>query len=165
MIIQDILFQRLAEQGRDNDDFALYVLAACEGREALAAYVAGTTTPARPAGLPGDSAQAEVPPTYVSSIQARSFRGIGDDSTVETSDAERADPGNPYNTYVHPGLPPGPIGNPGDVAIDAALNPADGPWLYFVTVNLETGETVFSATLEEHDAAVQRFLQYLEENG
>ena len=90
--------------------------------------------------------------------------GIGDDSTVETSDAERADPANPYNTYVHPGLPPGPIGNPGDVAIDAALNPADGPWLYFVTVNLETGETVFSATLEEH-AAVQRFLQYLEDNG
>jgi UPF0755 protein len=91
--------------------------------------------------------------------------GIGDDSTVETSDAERADPGNPYNTYVHPGLPPGPIGNPGDVAIDAALNPADGPWLYFVTVNLETGETVFSATLAEHEAAVQQFLQYLEENG
>jgi UPF0755 protein len=91
--------------------------------------------------------------------------GIGDDSTVETSDAERADASNEYNTYVHPGLPPGPIGNPGDIAIDAALNPADGPWLYFVTVNLETGETVFSATLEEHDAAVQRFLQYLEENG
>ncbi|MCP2367690.1 UPF0755 protein [Agromyces flavus] len=91
--------------------------------------------------------------------------GIGDDSTVETSDAERADASNTYNTYVHPGLPPGPIGNPGDVAIDAALNPADGPWLYFVTVNLETGETVFSATLEEHEAAVQQFLQYLEENG
>ncbi|MFC4830193.1 endolytic transglycosylase MltG [Agromyces aurantiacus] len=91
--------------------------------------------------------------------------GLGDDSTVETSDAERADASNPYNTYVHPGLPPGPIGNPGDVAIDAALHPADGPWLYFVTVNLETGETVFSATLEEHEAAVQRFLQYLEDNG
>jgi len=90
--------------------------------------------------------------------------GIGDDSTVETSDAERADAGNRYNTYVHPGLPPGPIGNPGDVAIDAALNPADGPWLYFVTVNLETGETIFSATLAEHEAAVGQFLQYLDEN-
>ncbi|WP_353828311.1 endolytic transglycosylase MltG [Agromyces sp. SYSU T0242] len=91
--------------------------------------------------------------------------GTGDDSLVTTTDAERADESNPYNTYVHPGLPPGPIGNPGDVAIDAARNPADGPWLYFVTVNLETGETVFSATLEEHEAAVQRFLQYLDENG
>ncbi len=104
-------------------------------------------------------------PTQLLQFDSTVHYGIGDDSSVETSDAERADPGNPYNTYVHPGLPPGPIGNPGDVAIDAALNPADGPWLYFVTVNLETGETVFSATLEEHDAAVQRFLQYLEENG
>ncbi len=104
-------------------------------------------------------------PTQLLQFDSTVHYGIGDDSTVETSDADRADASNPYNTYVHPGLPPGPIGNPGDVAIDAALNPADGPWLYFVTVNLETGETVFSATLEEHDAAVQRFLQYLEENG
>jgi UPF0755 protein len=90
--------------------------------------------------------------------------GTGDDTLVTTTDAERADASNPYNTYVHPGLPPGPIGNPGDVAIDAARNPADGPWLYFVTVNLETGETVFSATFAEHEQAVQRFYQYLEEN-
>ncbi|GAA2024468.1 hypothetical protein GCM10009819_04250 [Agromyces tropicus] len=91
--------------------------------------------------------------------------GTGDDTVVTTTDAERADESNPYNTYVHPGLPPGPIGNPGDVAIDAAQHPADGPWLYFVTVNLETGETVFSATLEEHEAAVEQFLRYLDENG
>ncbi len=90
--------------------------------------------------------------------------GLGDDSVVTTTDAERADPANPYNTYVHPGLPPGPIGNPGDLAIDAAVHPADGPWLYFVTVNLDTGETVFSATLEEHEAAVERFLAWLDEH-
>lgn len=90
--------------------------------------------------------------------------GVGDDSVVTTTDAERSDPANPYNTYVHPGLPPGPIGNPGDLAIDAAVNPADGPWLYFVTVNLDTGETVFSATLEEHEAAVERFLAWLAEH-
>ncbi|GAA4366693.1 endolytic transglycosylase MltG [Agromyces bauzanensis] len=90
--------------------------------------------------------------------------GIGDDSVVTTTDAERADPANPYNTYVHPGLPPGPIGNPGDLAIDAALHPAEGPWLYFVTVDLDTGETVFSATIDEHDAAVERFLAWLEEH-
>lgn len=90
--------------------------------------------------------------------------GVGDDSVVTTTDAQRADPANPYNTYVHPGLPPGPIGNPGDLAIDAALHPADGPWLYFVTVNLDTGETVFSSTIDEHDAAVERFLAWLEEH-
>jgi UPF0755 protein len=90
--------------------------------------------------------------------------GLGDDSVVTTTDEQRADPANAYNTYVHPGLPPGPIGNPGDLAIDAAINPADGPWLFFVTVNLDTGETVFSATVDEHDAAVQQFLAWLEEH-
>ncbi|RXZ69567.1 endolytic transglycosylase MltG [Agromyces albus] len=90
--------------------------------------------------------------------------GVGDDSVVTTTDAQRSDPANPYNTYVHPGLPPGPIGNPGDLAIDAAINPADGPWLYFVTVDLDSGETVFSSTIEEHEAAVVRFRAWLDEH-
>ena len=67
------------------------------------------------------------------------------DGTVSSSDEALADP-NPWNTYVHTGLPIGPIANPGDVAIDAAMHPADGDWLYFVTVNLDTGETVFTRT-------------------
>jgi UPF0755 protein len=75
---------------------------------------------------------------------------------VFTTDAEREDAGNPYNTYVHLGLPVGPISNPGDAAITAALNPTPGPWLFFVAVNLKTGETVFSTTVDEHDAAVQQ---------
>ena len=53
-----------------------------------------------------------------------------------------------YNTYQHKGLPPGPIGNPGLKTIEAALNPATGPWLYWVVVNLKTGETVFSTTTQ-----------------
>ncbi|WP_353814208.1 endolytic transglycosylase MltG [Agromyces sp. SYSU T00266] len=104
-------------------------------------------------------------PTQLLQFDSTVHYGTGDDTLVTTTDAERADASNPYNTYVHPGLPPGPIGNPGDVAIDAAQNPADGPWLYFVTVNLETGETVFSATFAEHEAAVEQFLRYLDENG
>ncbi|MGA1837046.1 endolytic transglycosylase MltG [Herbiconiux sp. 11R-BC] len=79
---------------------------------------------------------------------------------VETTQAERDDASNPYNTYANPGLPIGPISNPGDDAINAALHPADGPWIYFVTVNLETGETVFSTTIEEHDAAVLQLQQW-----
>lgn len=89
--------------------------------------------------------------------------GISDHSEVTTTDAERADAGNLYNTYVHPGLPPGPIGNPGAEAIQAALTPEEGPWLYFVTVNPDTGETVFSVTYAEHEAAAQRFYQWLED--
>ena len=81
--------------------------------------------------------------------------GTGNLQTVWTTDDERADASNLYNTYANPGLPIGPIGLPGDLAIDAALKPADGPWLFFVPINLATGETVFSETADEHEAAVQ----------
>jgi len=83
--------------------------------------------------------------------------GTGHTDRVTTTDAERADAGNPYNTYAHDGLPVGPIGLPGDAAIDSALHPTAGPWLYFVAVNLKTGETVFSTTIAEHDAAVKQW--------
>jgi len=52
---------------------------------------------------------------------------------------------NPYNTYIHTGLPPGPIGNPGLKAIQAALHPTHGPWLYFIT-DLKTKKTYFTAS-------------------
>lgn len=87
--------------------------------------------------------------------------GTGNTHKVTTTDAERADAGNEYNTYVHKGLPPAPISNPGDVAIKAVTNMADGKWLYFVTVNLETGETVFSDTYAEHQVAVKQFQAWL----
>ena len=75
--------------------------------------------------------------------------------TVWTTSAQRNNP-SPYNTYAHVGLPPGPIGSPGKASIEAALNPAKGDWLFFVPVNLRTGETAFSATKDEHDRAVQQ---------
>lgn len=90
--------------------------------------------------------------------------GTGNTHRVSTTDAEREDANNPYNTYIHPGLPVGPISNPGDLAIDAALHPADGTWLYFVTWNLDTGETIFSTTIEEHDAAVAKWLAWMDEH-
>ncbi|MBY6061227.1 endolytic transglycosylase MltG [Microbacterium esteraromaticum] len=71
---------------------------------------------------------------------------------------------NPWNTYVHPGLPASPIANPSHAAIEAAANPADGPWFYFVTVNLDTGETVFSATYAEQQAAEAQYRKWCEEN-
>jgi UPF0755 protein len=77
-----------------------------------------------------------------------------------TSDADRADEENPYNTYVIPGLPPGPISLPGELAIHAAINPVEGPWLYFVSVDLRTGETVFSETYAEHNRARDQWLEW-----
>lgn len=88
--------------------------------------------------------------------------GVGG-NTVSTTDEERAND-NGYNTYLYPGLPIGPISAPGALAIDAALNPADGDWFYFCTINLETGETVFSETLAEHERAVAQWLAWMKEN-
>lgn len=82
---------------------------------------------------------------------------------ITTTDADRATE-SPYNTYLHPGLPPGPINSPGERAIDAALNPADGDWMFFVAVNPDTGETRFATTIEEHNANVELFRQWLREN-
>jgi UPF0755 protein len=65
-----------------------------------------------------------------------------------------------YNTYLHTGLPPGPIDSPGAAAIDAALHPAHGPWMYFVTVDPKTGETKFTSSF----AQFQQFRAELESN-
>jgi UPF0755 protein len=74
--------------------------------------------------------------------------------------AELDDAGNPYNTRIHPGLPPGPISNPGAASIDAAANPADGPWFFFVAVDPITGETKYATTLAEHNANVAELNAY-----
>ena len=63
---------------------------------------------------------------------------------------------SPYNTYVHAGLPPGPIALPGAAALRAALHPAAGHALYFVARG--DGSSVFSDTLAQHDAAVSRYI-------
>ena len=64
-----------------------------------------------------------------------------------------------YNTYKHPGLPPGPIGSPGEETIKAALNPADGDWLYFVP-DYEEDTTRFSSTYAEHQKWVAKLKKY-----
>jgi len=67
---------------------------------------------------------------------------------------------SPYNTYKNPGLPPTPIEAPGDKAIEAAANPAEGPWVYYVTVNLRTGETKFTEDYDEFLRFKQEFKDY-----
>jgi UPF0755 protein len=67
------------------------------------------------------------------------------------------DESNPYNTYRIPGLPPGPIASPGRAALAAVLEPADSPYLFFVSRN--DGSHVFSATYREHARAVAHFQQ------
>ncbi|NYI40878.1 endolytic transglycosylase MltG [Demequina lutea] len=82
---------------------------------------------------------------------------------VFTTDADRAID-SPYNTYLYQGLPPGAIAAPSDASIRAVLNPAEGDWLFFVTVNLDTGETAYATTFAEHQANVQKLQQWVSEH-
>ncbi|MDK9350502.1 endolytic transglycosylase MltG [Propionibacterium freudenreichii] len=82
---------------------------------------------------------------------------------VTTTDEERG-LNSPYNTYMVDGLPPTPISNPGKAAIDAALAPASGDYLYFVTVNLDTGETKFASDSAGHDQNVKEFQTWCQAN-
>ncbi|KQN88637.1 endolytic transglycosylase MltG [Arthrobacter sp. Leaf69] len=77
---------------------------------------------------------------------------------------QKADKSNPYNTYANQGLPVGPIGSPGKTAIDAAAKPKKNAYLYWVTINLDTKETLFSKTLAEHNVYVAKYNAWCEAN-
>lgn len=81
-----------------------------------------------------------------------------------STSAEAQHDENDWNTYVITGLPATPIANPGDAAIEAAMHPADGPWLYFVTVNMSTGETQFSETYAEHQQGIKKMQAWCKAN-
>lgn len=74
--------------------------------------------------------------------------GIGI-KAINLTQSQLDDASNPYNTRIHKGLPPTPVSIPGDNAILAALNPANGSWIYFVTTNLKTGETKFADNYDD----------------
>ncbi|MGH3274353.1 MAG: endolytic transglycosylase MltG, partial [Streptosporangiaceae bacterium] len=67
---------------------------------------------------------------------------------------------SPYNTFLHTGLPPGPIDSPGLAAINAVLHPAAGDWTYFVTVDPKTGVTQFTDSY----AQFKQFSRELQKN-
>lgn len=91
---------------------------------------------------------------------------LNDYSHVTQSDEDlKVD--SPYNTYLPKNagkLPPGPIDSPGKDALEAALSPADTDAMYFVTVNLDTGETLFAKTYEEHLVNVAKYDAWCEAN-
>ena len=81
--------------------------------------------------------------------------GLGPAFDGNLTRAHLAEAGNKYNTYRHHGLPPTPIALPGRAAIEAALHPADGDELYFVSRG--DGSSEFSTELEDHNRAVRRY--------
>jgi UPF0755 protein len=64
---------------------------------------------------------------------------------------------SPYNTYAHVGLPPGPIDNPGNLAVQAALHPNHGHYLFFLTIDSKTGKTLFFTNATAFNAAVAHY--------
>lgn len=88
--------------------------------------------------------------------------GLGDgfDGNLRRADLERD---TPYNTYTRKGLPPTPIALPGASSVFAAVTPTAGDTLYFVATGDGDGSHFFSATLEEHNRAVARYLKKLRE--
>lgn len=97
-------------------------------------------------------------------IDAAVAYGLGKPGTQLTND-DKADTSNKYNLYKHLGLPPTPISNPGASSIEAVAHPADGDWIFWVAVNLDTGETKFSETYEQHQKYVDELRAWEEENG
>jgi UPF0755 protein len=80
---------------------------------------------------------------------------VGRNGSVFTSSAQR-NIDSPYNTYKYAKLPPTPINSPDKDTLRAALNPAAGSWMFFTLVNLDTGETAFASTAQEHQLNVQK---------
>lgn len=74
-----------------------------------------------------------------------SFNYLKNESNIHISESEINSNKDPYNTYTNKGLPPGPIGNPGDVALQAALNPTKDGWIYFVATD-GVSKTEFAKT-------------------
>ncbi|MEU4110773.1 endolytic transglycosylase MltG [Streptomyces sp. NPDC027717] len=77
-------------------------------------------------------------------------------SNIHISETEINGDRNPYNTYTNKGLPPGPIGNPGDEALNAALAPTDDGWMYFVATD-GMNKTEFAKTYDEFKALKEKF--------
>ncbi|GER22182.1 hypothetical protein NCCP1664_06790 [Zafaria cholistanensis] len=84
--------------------------------------------------------------------------------SLQMTAEEKADAGNPYNTYVHKGLPPTPIGSPANTAIEAAISPQENDYYYWVTVDSTTGETKFARTYAEHLVNQEQFRRWCAAN-
>lgn len=83
----------------------------------------------------------------------------------QLTEAMLTDQSNPYNSRVKTGLPPTPINQPDKAMIQAAMNPEKGDWLYFVTVNLNTGETKFTADESQFQQYSKEYKEWAAQNG
>ncbi|WP_309061620.1 endolytic transglycosylase MltG [Streptomyces sp.] len=83
------------------------------------------------------------------------YNYVKNQSEIDLSLSELRNYDNPYNTYYYKGLPPGPISNPGEDAVKGALDPTDGGWFYFISLDGKTSE--FTKTNAEHQKLVDKW--------
>ncbi|MFF2326392.1 MULTISPECIES: endolytic transglycosylase MltG [unclassified Streptomyces] len=83
------------------------------------------------------------------------FNYLKNQSKIKIGSSEIRSNSDPYNTYYHQGLPPGPISNPGDEALRATLNPTHDGWMFFIS--LDGKKTEFTKTAAEHEKLNQKF--------
>jgi UPF0755 protein len=95
------------------------------------------------------------PTVIYAALLEKQYRG-----TIYQSDLKRD---SAYNTYRHPGLPPGPICSPGVASLQAAMHPAESDFLYFVADASASGHSRFAATLEEHERNVSAYRRGLKD--
>ena len=96
-------------------------------------------------------------------IDATVIYGLGQ-RQLQFSESEKQNADNKYNSYYYKGLPPGPIGAPSRQALDAAADPEDSDYFYWITTNIETGETKFSEDYAQHRAYQQEYREYCAQN-
>jgi UPF0755 protein len=94
------------------------------------------------------------PTTIYAAILENRYKGV-----IHRSDLQST---NLYNTYKHPGLPPGPIASPGAESLKAAIAPAQSDYLFFVAKPDGSGEHVFNTNLADHSVAVQAYRRGLQ---
>jgi len=104
-----------------------------------------------PEFLPRQMLQSDPTALYGCLSTPESIPSCRGSSSSKPNPAMLRDSSNPYNTYRHPGLPPGPIANPGEASIAAVLAPAHSEYFFFVA---KSGRHVFSRTLGEHNALI-----------
>ncbi|MXM63785.1 endolytic transglycosylase MltG [Streptomyces sp. HUCO-GS316] len=95
------------------------------------------------------------PETYGALEFDSTYNYVKNQSKIDLSISELRKYDNPYNTYFHKGLPPGPIDNPGEDALRGALNPTDDGWYYFISMDGKTSK--FTKTLKEHQKLVNEW--------